>query len=115
MTGIGIDGADAAERFDAVHAGHLDVEEHERGPPAPHGGQGAGAVGGGLHRVAARAVRVLEEGREHLADRVLVVHDQDGLRRPVAHAGHHTTDAEAWRVPSQSQWMKSDRTRAGDT
>src|SRR4029453_18762909 len=105
----GIDGADAAEGFDAVHAGHLDVEEHQGGALAAHGGEGGGAVVGSLHGVAARAVRLLKEGREDLADRVLVIHDQDRLRRPIAHAGHLTTDAKAWRVPSQSQWMKSDR------
>src|SRR4029077_4742582 len=106
----GIDGADAAQRVDAVHSGHFDVQQHPRRTVATDGRERRGAVVGGLHLVAAGAVLVLEEGRQDLAHRVLVVDDQDGLRRGVAHAGHHTTDAEAWRVPSQSQWMKSDRT-----
>ena len=79
--------ADAPEDFDAVQPGHPDVEEDQVGAVAAERGERRLAVGRGLDA----EPLALEILAEHVADRLLVVDDQNvpQVVGVAAHAGKY--------------------------
>ncbi len=77
--------ADAAGGGEAVHAGHLDVQDHQVGPVGGRLLQGVGAVDRDLGVVPLEG----EAALECFAHRRLVVDDQDALGVTVAIGGAH--------------------------
>ncbi len=70
---VSLRGAEALEHLEAVHAGHLDVEEHEIERLALGQGDAIGSGGGEQALVAL----VLEDHLQRLADARFIVYDQD--------------------------------------
>ena len=62
-----------AQHLHAVHAGHLDVEEHGVGPLALHGGEAVLAAG----RAHELIILVLEDHLQRVANGGFVVDDED--------------------------------------
>jgi hypothetical protein len=76
--------AEGLEELQAVHLGHLDIEDHRVRRALRHPGEGLVPSSRLLHPVSL----VLQDHVEAVADRCLVVHYQDSGSNAVGISGH---------------------------
>lgn len=93
---VGVEGADALEEFEAVEAGHHDVEDENVGPPGAGGGEGGGAVGGGADFPAGHFEGYADEFCQH--GFVVGYEDADGAAVGVGGGGEVFGDVAGWGV-----------------
>ena len=86
-----VEGVELPQHLHAVHARHLDVEQHEVGALALHRGEAFLAAGGADELV----VLVFENHPQRFADGALVVDDQDARLHGQRVAGAAPTGAGA--------------------
>src|SRR5439155_1630422 len=97
--------AQLAQRLEAVHALHLDVEQHEVGPELGVEAQRLGAGGARAHF----EVLVLEQLGQRLTDALLVVHDQHAPAHVFLRLKRYSTTPVGWMATS----VKVGETRSG--